>query len=455
MNGWPDSDGTLVRRYLRTLGLRSSGSQRCVLNNFQRFVTGRAGDEPFALSTVESWLRERARDWSLRSLVAGAQSVDRFLDWLVANNLLAANPWADLCGKYGQHTAPVVRAILSPDPVRALEALRPLPRFGSHLGEAMRQHIQRMRSLGFRYEREASRLLEFDRYLQQRPGAALQPLALLVREYAALAATPEARLERLQSGRTLARGLQRLDPAISPPVLDKMIVREALRQRRRPYIYTEEQVRCLLATALETPSPRAPLRPLTLYTMVILGYCAGLRLGELTRLALADFRPDEGTLEVRNTKFFKSRRLPLTASVVAEVGRYLAARRQAGASQDPAAALLWNERGGGGYTVVTAQHLLTEVIRRAGLKPASGRVGPRVHDLRHGFVVGRMLTWYREGVNPQPRLPYLATYLGHKDVYSTLVYLTITQELLQQASERFRVVGAQVLRPAEGGASCE
>jgi integrase/recombinase XerD len=67
-----------------------------------------------------------------------------------------------------------------------------------------------------------------------------------------------------------------------------MIVREALRQRRRPYIYTAEQVRCLLATALEMPSPRAPLRPLTLYTMVILGYCAGLRLGELTRLALAD-----------------------------------------------------------------------------------------------------------------------------------------------------------------------
>ena len=85
--------------------------------------------------------------------------------------------------------------------------------------------------------------------------------------------------------------------------------------------------------------------------MVILGYCAGLRLGELTRLALADFRPEEGTLEVRNTKFFKSRRLPLTASVVAEVERYLAARREAGASQDAAAALLllWNERAGHGF----------------------------------------------------------------------------------------------------------
>jgi integrase/recombinase XerD len=65
--------------------------------------------------------------------------------------------------------------------------------------------------------------------------------------------------------------------------------------------------------------------------------------------------------------------------------------------------------------------------------------------------VNRMLAWYREGINPQPRLPYLATYLGHKDINSTLVYLTITQELLQQASERFRVVGVRVLRASTGG----
>ena len=91
------------------------------------------------------------------------------------------------------------------------------------------------------------------------------------------------------------------------------------------------------------------------------------------------------------------------------------------------------------------------MLRRADLKPAPGRIGPRVHDLRHAFVVSRMLAWYREGINPQSRLPYLATYLGHKDINSTLVYLTITQDLLQQASERFRVLGAPLLRnPVQG-----
>jgi len=56
-----------------------------------------------------------------------------------------------------------------------------------------------------------------------------------------------------------------------------------------------------------------------------------------------------------------------------------------------------------------------------------------------------MMAWYREGVNPQSRLPYLVTYLGHRDIHSTLVYITVTRELLQSASERFRACGAKVL----------
>jgi integrase len=94
--------------------------------------------------------------------------------------------------------------------------------------------------------------------------------------------------------------------------------------------------------------------------------------------------------------------------------------------------------------------LLVRALRRAGLKPEKGRIGPRIHDLRHSFVVSRMLTWYRQGINPQARLPYLATYLGHKDINSTLVYLTVTQELLQQASERFRAFAAHNLNATEG-----
>lgn len=103
----------------------------------------------------------------------------------------------------------------------------------------------------------------------------------------------------------------------------------------------------------------------------------------------------------------------------------------------------------GRYTPEAIAGLLVDVIRRAELKPPSGRTGPRLHDLRHSMVVNRMLQWYRSGINPQDKLPFLATYLGHRDINSTLVYITVTQDLLQEASERFRAVGARCLTSIE------
>ena len=168
------------------------------------------------------------------------------------------------------------------------------------------------------------------------------------------------------------------------------------------------------------------------------------------RLNVSDFDIDDRVIEVHGTKLFKSRRLP-PDSVVATL-QCISRSQRGGASTSPDAALFWHQQAGGRYSRDRAGKLLVRVLRRAKLKPAPGRVGPRVHDLRHAFVAGRMLAWYREGINPQSRLPYLATYLGHKDINSTLVYLTVTQNLLQQASERFRVRGARLLQPlTEGG----
>jgi integrase/recombinase XerD len=181
-----------------------------------------------------------------------------------------------------------------------------------------------------------------------------------------------------------------------------------------------------------------------------LAYCAGLRIGELAALKLCDVDIEHGSIEIRETKFFKSRRLPLASGVVAVLSRYLRARAAAGAPTGPDSPLWWTTLRRKGYCYGQLRNLLIRVIRRAGLKPGPRRTGPRVHDLRHAFVVHRMLQWYRDGVEPQSRLPHLATYLGHKDIVSTLVYLNITPELLQQANERYRRRGAQVLRAAGG-----
>jgi integrase/recombinase XerD len=141
--------------------------------------------------------------------------------------------------------------------------------------------------------------------------------------------------------------------------------------------------------------------------------------------------------------------LPLPDTVTAELRTYIDARRRAGAPEDPQSGLFWHDEGNGRYTSAAIAWLLVDIIRRAELKPHSGRTGPRLHDLRHSMVVNRILQWYRSGINPQDRLPFLATYLGHRDITSTLVYITVTQELLQEASERFRVVGARCLDPVQ------
>jgi integrase len=189
---------------------------------------------------------------------------------------------------------------------------------------------------------------------------------------------------------------------------------------------------------------------MTLFTMLVLAYCAGLRGSEIVRLRLCDVDLQEEAIDIRETKFFKYRRLPLLPGVMAALRRYLALREQAGAPRSPDSPVFWSSQHGRGYCIEGMRLVLTDVLRRAGVKPARGAVGRRIHDLRHTMVAHRMRDWYNSGTNPQSKLPYLATYLGHKDIRSTLVYLNVTPELLQEAAERFRRTGAAALGAAEG-----
>jgi integrase/recombinase XerD len=394
---------------------------------------------------VQQWLNDRIRQWPPHLVCHRARVVDHFLEWMKCRGAVPNNPFAEWRQQYGQRIAPIVRALVSGDPAAALHRLRPPPRYGSFLGPLMREHVERMRSVGYRYERNENALLRFDRFLQRRADLADTPLRALLDAWRGSNQRPRHQLEVSQVGRVLSKAMHRLNPTVAILPVDRDAARQVKQLQRRPYIYTEAQILQLLEVTQTFESSLAPLRAFSLYTMVLLTYCAGLRIGELVRLTLADVDLENETLEIRGTKFFKSRRLPLAAGVITAVRHYLAARQQAGAPIDPASGLFWKVSRGGSYSCGGARNLLVEALRRAGLKPACGKVGPRIHDLRHAMVCNRMQTWYRDGINPQSRLPHLATYLGHKDINSTLVYLTITQELMQNASERFRVHGAAAL----------
>jgi integrase len=444
---WPKSADVWIDEFLAQAGAGSkSAAYRIELAEFTAFVAQHAGIAELGQRHLRQWLRSRHSKVCLSRVILAARISRRFLDWLMGRNAVTNNPLASVSSRYEcRSMAAIVRTILGPAPTKALEALRPLPRYGSHLGPVMQAHVQRMRSLGYRYKHE-NQFLHFDRFLQQRPDAADQPLNVLIREYAEQAPSAHAQLSRLSKGRILAQALTRKGIPTVAVAADRMLRHEATRQRIRPFIYTTDQVEKLLRTALEYPAPtaRAPLRPITLYTMLVLAYCAGLRLGEIVRLTLGDIDLEQGIIEVRNTKFFKSRRLPLSKTAIDALRDFLKERLKTDAPQTPVFV-----HGKGGYSYTAAGMLLRDVIRRAGLHKSPGR-GPRFHDLRHTFVVHRMTQWYREGINPQGKLVHLSTYLGHRNIHSTLVYLTITQELLQQANLRFRTAESGVLKVIKG-----
>ncbi len=191
-----------------------------------------------------------------------------------------------------------------------------------------------------------------------------------------------------------------------------------------------------------------------MHTMFMLAYCAGLRLGEILRLNVSDVLVADAAIEIRNTKFFKSRRLPLAKSTFSALQDYLKERRRAGGPDDPDSPLLWHQKGAGRYSMTRAEKILFAVLRQAGIEAGSRSHADPVSTI---FATPLSSTACSTGIAKASirhrDCPYLVTYLGHKSLHSTLTYLTVTQELLQLASERYRSSDAGKILRGKGGAS--
>jgi integrase/recombinase XerD len=447
-------DEKLVERFMRTQPLRHPVTPKNyagTLRNFNSFIAKHGADALPTLAILQQWLTERSLKWPAHILYHRTGLVERYLRWLQEQGIIASSPFAELHLQYGARTTPIVRALVCEDSGTALRKLRRLPPFGSFLGTVMQEHVAHMRALGYRYDTNEELLLRFDRFLQRRPDLSGLALNELVERWVEEQPSPSRLFDARLAGRIVSKAMHRLDPGVPVLLIGDGVARAPRQNHRSAYIYTDEEVQRILQAALAYPSPKAPWRPVWLFTMLMLAYCAGLRVGEIARLRLGDVDLRDGTIEIRETKFFKHRRLPLASGVMTALKRYLSLRERAAAPVNPESPLFWSPQRNRGYTVRGMCLALTDVLRRAGVKPMRGPIGPRIHDMRHTMVGHRMRDWYKSGVNPQSRLPYLATYLGHKDIRSTLAYLNITTpELLREAGERLRKNGAAALRAAEG-----
>jgi integrase len=202
-----------------------------------------------------------------------------------------------------------------------------------------------------------------------------------------------------------------------------------------PTLVEREQIARLLAYVSTLDCINHPLRPAVLRLALVLLYTAGLRRGELVRLTLGDVDGRSGVLRIRESKFHKSRWVPLAPSARTELRKYLQARRKAGFDQDPGAPLLVSKYARA-YTGGGIWHALKATFIAAGIRDSSGRC-PRVQDLRHSFAVAALLRWYEAGADVQSNLPKLALYMGHVSIVSTAYYLRCMPEVVARAGERF------------------
>lgn len=329
--------------------------------------------------------------------------------------------------------------------------MNPLRTLLSPLAVVITDYITLKQALGRKFAWEIRVLSNLDRFLARR---GLDRNLLTPETFAAWCLTltslsPTTRRNHMRIVRNLCIYMRRRDPRCYVPDQATFPLPQ---QPRRPYIFSEDDILRLLRAADELPArSTAPLHGAVLRLAVVLLYTAGLRRGELVRLALPDYDPIERTLLIRASKFHKSRLVALSKDAAREMDVYLIERRRF--PHDADASILvssWRglrARSGGGLG-----QSLRRLFHRSGVRTASRRL-PRVHDLRHTHAVHVLLRWYRAGVDVQARLPALATSMGHVSVVSTAYYLKLLDPIAEAASERFAQHCARLFArlPGEGG----
>ena len=204
-----------------------------------------------------------------------------------------------------------------------------------------------------------------------------------------------------------------------------------------PYVYSRNELQRLFDAIDASRQGSIQLDADTLRTLLLLRYGAGLRFGEAQRLTLDDVDLPDALLTIRNTKFYKTRLVPVCRQLADALKAHAAKRAQRPLPAGTASTFLAN-RDGTPLAKRTTRTAFAELLEAVGIGPPNdGRRAPCLHSLRHAAAVHRLKSWYRQGADVQRLLAALSTWLGHAKLDATRVYLSMTPELLQQASLRF------------------
>ncbi len=298
----------------------------------------------------------------------------------------------------------------------------------SPLEQALRDYLTLRQGLGHQMADAARLLPSFVAFLEQHALATVTiDAALQWCQQPAPVGGFTVAPRRMTAARGFARYLAGIEPATEIPPVGLV----PLRQRRpAPFLYSDADITTLLAAARAlTPESRG----LTYYTLLGLLAATGMRIGEAIGLDLSDVHHEQAVLMIRESKFGKSRLVPLHPSVMTALQDYLQARTSVRRPEREPSLFVGRTSNRLIYQVdgETFRQLLTET----GVGADAPR-RPRLHDLRHRFAILTLVGWYRTDEPVQPKLPVLSTYLGHREPSSTYWYLSAAPELLELAVAR-------------------
>jgi integrase len=311
--------------------------------------------------------------------------------------------------------------------------------FGSGLAAALGNYLATRRALGRRFSVEEEILRRWDDFLQRHFSKCRQVRSEMFHRWAKTMPhlTANVRRNHLRVVRNFLLFHARSHPKTYLPDLATF---PKPCPHRSPRLVTPEELSRVLATASQLPASNAnPLRAQTIHLALVLLFCCGLRRGELLRLRLRHFDSTADVLRIEETKFHKSRWVPLHSSVARELRSYVDLRQRHRLPALPDSPLLYSQRRPAPADVYSAVALTGNwqyLCLAAGVLDNRGRP-PRIHDLRHSFAVAALHRWYQQGVEVQTKLPHLATYMGHVCAVSTHHYLHLTPDLRNAASKRF------------------
>ncbi|MEU7745384.1 tyrosine-type recombinase/integrase [Nonomuraea sp. NPDC049158] len=300
----------------------------------------------------------------------------------------------------------------------------------SALQQALADYLRLRRSLGHEMAEAAYFLPGFVAYLDSQNTQTVTIRAALAW---AQQADDDGRMTTIGSRRmTAARGFARylagIDPATEVPPLGLM---PRWQRWRPPFIYSPCDIENVMSRARD--SLRPALRAATYETLIGLLAVSGLRIGEALKLDRGDIDWAEGILLIRESKFGKSRLVPLHPSTMQALRCYDEVRDDLQPQPIDPSFFVSGSRKRLIYAVVS--ETFRNLIAEAGIG-AGAPWPPRLHDLRHTFAVRTLLGWYRTEEDVQAKIPTLSTYLGHREPSSTYWYLSAAPELLALAATR-------------------